>query len=107
MSIPYRFETTHSIAPVVEQYRKLLGEPNNGNDPAKPGGRREINWDGVPDEQAAPAFLPADFFKARGARLVAGGGPPKDPALAAYWFRKSAERGDSEAQFNLGLAFMF
>ena len=61
------------VAPVVEQFRKLLGEPNNGNDPAKSGGRREINWDGVPDEQAAPAFLPADFFKARGARLTTPG----------------------------------
>jgi hypothetical protein len=42
-------------------------------------GRREINWDGVPDELAAPNFLPGDFFnaasepRARGAMLSTPG----------------------------------
>ncbi len=52
------------ITAVVERYRTLLG-PDNGGDPGpKPTGRREINWDKVPDELAAPNFLPADFFNA-------------------------------------------
>jgi hypothetical protein len=61
------------ITGVVEAYRGLLG-PNNGGEPGSRGtGRREINWDGVPDELAAPNFLPPDFFndaaapRARGA----------------------------------------
>lgn len=55
------------IGPLVDQYRALLGDPNNDGTPgSQPGGRREINWDGVPDEQAAPNFLPADFFNAAG-----------------------------------------
>jgi hypothetical protein len=29
-------------------------------------GRREINWDGVPDNRSAPNLLPANFFRARG-----------------------------------------
>src|SRR5262245_38583137 len=58
-----------NVAPLIEKYRKLIGEPNNGDGPAQPGGRREINWDGVPDDKAAPAFLAPDAFKARGARL--------------------------------------
>jgi hypothetical protein len=69
------------ITPIVEQYRAILGEPNNGGAPgAHATGRREINWDGVPDEAAAPNFLPADFFnadvepRARGARLATPGG---------------------------------
>jgi hypothetical protein len=58
------------IAPLVEHYRKLLGETNNGNAPGPlPSGRREINWDGIPDEKAAPAFLPPDIFRNRGAIL--------------------------------------
>ncbi len=62
------------IKPVVAQYRKLLGEPNNGNKHGSQGsGRREINWDGVPDNKAAPAFLPSDVFKARGAILKTPG----------------------------------
>jgi hypothetical protein len=61
------------VVPLVEAYRKLLGDPNNGNDPAKSSGRREINWDGVPDDKAAPAFLPSDVFKNRGAILKTPG----------------------------------
>jgi len=58
------------IAPLVEQYRQLLGEANNGSAPGPlPSGRREINWDGIPDEKAAPAFLPYDIFRNRGAIL--------------------------------------
>ena len=50
------------IQPAVARYRRLLGED-----------RREINWDGVPDDLASPAALPADFFRARGAILTTPG----------------------------------
>jgi hypothetical protein len=63
----------------VEKFRGLLG-PNNGGAPGgKPKGRREINWDAVPDELAAPHALPANFFnaaeapRARGALLTTPG----------------------------------
>ena len=52
------------ITSVVEQYRTLLGANNGGEPGSKASGRREINWDGVPDESAAPNFLPGDFFNA-------------------------------------------
>ena len=61
------------VAPLVDKYRKLVGEPDNGNNPAQQGGRREINWDGVPDDRAAPGFLSPDVFKARGAKLTTPG----------------------------------
>ena len=68
------------IASVVAAYRTLLGDPNNGGTPvAHATGRREINWDGVPDALAAPNFLPGDFFnatadpRARGALLATPG----------------------------------
>jgi hypothetical protein len=68
------------VTPLVEEYRAILGEPNNGSTlGSQPTGRREINWDGVPDQFAAPNFLPADFFnatqepRARGARLTTPG----------------------------------
>ncbi len=61
-----------NIIPLIEQFRNLLGE-NNGNKPAQSKGRREINWDGVPDEKAAPAFLPSDVFRVRGAILETPG----------------------------------
>lgn len=53
------------IGSAVDEYRGLLG-PDNGSEPGSQGssGYREINWDGVPDELAAPNFLPSDFFNA-------------------------------------------
>jgi hypothetical protein len=70
---PIVVSATGDITAAVEQYRELLG-PNNGGEPGSRGsGRREINWDGVPDELSAPNFLPPDFFndaaapRARGA----------------------------------------
>jgi hypothetical protein len=53
------------ITAAVDEYRALLGE-NNGGDPGTNGssGYREINWDTLPDEIAAPNFLASDFFNA-------------------------------------------
>jgi hypothetical protein len=51
------------VAAAVEEFRALLGEPNNGGEPGlRDSGRRELNWDGVPDELSSPNFLPGDFF---------------------------------------------
>lgn len=65
---------------IVNVFRAALGEPDNGGAPGPHStGRREIDWDGVPDEYAAPNFLPADFFnaitdpRARGALLSTQG----------------------------------
>jgi hypothetical protein len=52
------------VLPDIEEYRALLG-PDNGGAPGQyESGRREINWDAVPDEFAAPNALPSDFFNA-------------------------------------------
>jgi hypothetical protein len=68
------------VGPLVEKYRALLGDPDNGSaSGSQPAGRRELNWDSIPDEFAAPNLLPADFFNAtvgprvRGARLSTPG----------------------------------
>lgn len=64
------------IAASVDEFRSLVGGPDNGGAPGyRSSGRRELNWDGVPDELASPNFLPMDFFndtvepRARGAFL--------------------------------------
>ena len=38
--------TTTSIQSTLDQFREAIGAKNNGNDPAKDSGHREINWDG-------------------------------------------------------------
>jgi hypothetical protein len=64
------------IQVAVEEFRNFLGANNGvGGTPGDtgaifPSGRREINWDGVPDRFAAPNNLPANFFNANSPRGV-------------------------------------
>jgi hypothetical protein len=68
-----------NITANVDEYRALLGPDNGGAPATHDTGRREINWDQVPDELAAPNPLPGDFFNgagdptARGAALETPG----------------------------------
>jgi hypothetical protein len=61
------------IQSALDEYRSLLGADNGGTAGSQSSGRREINWDAVPDSLAAPSFLPPHFFntnigtRARGA----------------------------------------
>src|SRR2546421_11701026 len=63
------------IQATVDAFRTSLGTLN----PNVPGsfgtGRREINWDGVPDALSAPNNLPANFFNANSPRGVIFGTP--------------------------------
>jgi hypothetical protein len=53
----------------VNAFRDFLGT-NNGVGGSFGTGRREINWDGVPDAFADPNFLPPNFFNANSPRGV-------------------------------------
>jgi hypothetical protein len=59
-----------AIQPAVDQFRTDLGGANNGAGGAFQTGRREINWDGVPDSFAEPNALPFDFFNVNSPRGV-------------------------------------
>jgi hypothetical protein len=62
-----------AIQAAVDSFRNSLGTNNGANPPAQSSGRREINWDGVPDDRAAPSFMPEGQFRARGALLSTPG----------------------------------
>jgi hypothetical protein len=51
-----------AIQSAVDQFRADLGGGDNGTGGAFLGGRREIDWDDVPDDKAEPNALPYDFF---------------------------------------------
>jgi hypothetical protein len=76
---PTVIEGAGDIRAQVDEFRGLLGPDNGGAPDGDPDGRREINWDAVPDELAAPNALPGDFFNsdedptARGAVLETPG----------------------------------
>jgi hypothetical protein len=59
-----------AILTPVDAFRAALGALNPNNGPAFPNGRREINWDGVPDARSAPNALPGDFFSVNSPRGV-------------------------------------
>src|SRR5919109_280831 len=58
------------IQAAVDDFRAFLGDLNPNVPGAFPDGRREINWDGVPDAFAAPNNLPANFFNFNSPRGV-------------------------------------
>ena len=59
--------TPADIQATVDQFRAGLGA-NNGVGGSFSGGRREINWDGVPDSFSSPNALPGNFFNANSPR---------------------------------------
>lgn len=73
-AVPTTVSGSGDITAVVEEYRQLLGGVNNGGDPGSKGptGYREINWDSLPDEEAAPNLYAPDFFNAPAAPRARG-----------------------------------
>ncbi len=58
------------IQTIVDAFRTALGTLNANVAGSFPSGRREINWDGVPDAVSAPNNLPPDFFNVNSPRGV-------------------------------------
>ena len=72
-----------AIQATVDAFRTSLG-PLNANVAGSFGsGRREINWDGVPDALAAPNNLPANFFNVNSPRGVVFSTPGTGFAVSA------------------------
>ncbi len=59
----------------VDAFRASLGSLNPNVAGSFGSGRREINWDGVPDGFAAPGNLPANFFNTNSPRGAVFSGP--------------------------------
>ena len=58
------------IQAAVDMFRTALGPLNPNVVGSFATGRREINWDGVPDALSAPNLLPANFFNVNSPRGV-------------------------------------
>jgi hypothetical protein len=59
-----------AIQSIVDQFRTDLGGANNGVGGSFISGRREINWDGVPDNFSEPNNFPVNFFNVNSPRGV-------------------------------------
>jgi hypothetical protein len=81
-----------AIQGTVDAFRTDLGTLNPNSAGSFGSGRREINWDGVPDSFAAPNNLPANFFNVNSPRGVVFGTP-------GTGFQVSANAGVAPIQF--------
>jgi hypothetical protein len=59
-----------ALQAIVDQFRTDLGGANNGVGGSFISGRREINWDGVPDSFSEPNNFPPNFFNVNSPRGV-------------------------------------
>src|SRR5688500_2903467 len=59
-----------ALQAIVDQFRADLGGANNGVGGLFKTGRREVNWDGVPDAFSEPNNFPVDFFNVNSPRGV-------------------------------------
>jgi hypothetical protein len=86
-----------AIQATVDQFRADLGGANNGVGGLFKTGRREINWDGVPDSASAPNLFPANFFNVNSPRGVVFTSIPNggsgQTALANFFVSASAASG--------------
>jgi hypothetical protein len=79
-----------TLKPIVDQFRADLGDPLNPNVVGSfQSGRREINWDGVPDGFSSPNTQPANFFNANSPRGAVFTTPCENAT-----FRVSAKTGN-------------
>lgn len=71
------------IQTAVDQFRTDLGSLNPNVAGSFGEGRREINWDGVPDAFSAPNVLPLNFFNANSPRGAVFSTPGTGVAVSA------------------------
>jgi hypothetical protein len=71
------------IQATVDQFRTSLGTLNPNNGQSFGSGRREVNWDGVPDSFSSPNFMPGNFFNANSPRGVVFSTPGTGLAVSA------------------------
>lgn len=80
------------IQGTVDSFRTALGTLNPNVAGSLGTGRREINWDGIPDALSAPNNLPANFFNVNSPRGVIFSGAPA--------FQVSANAGVAPVRFD-------
>lgn len=91
-----------AIQTAVDQFRADLGALNPNVRQTFAGGRREINWDGVPEGASAPNFIAADFFNfnsPRGVMFTSTAGPFVNGTLAQPFQISSSAASGTPVRF--------
>jgi hypothetical protein len=88
---------TTALQAIVDQFRADLGGVNNGVGGLFTSGRREINWDGVPDAFSEPNDFPLDFFNVNSPRGVIFGAIEDETGAGLNHFAVSATTASGTA----------
>ena len=91
-----------SIQAAVDQFRADLGQLNPNVRQTFSTGRREINWDGVPNGASAPNFLRPDFFNLnspRGVMFTSTTGPDLRGVIAQPFIVSSTAASGTPVRF--------
>lgn len=86
-----------AIQAMVDQFRADLGGANNGVGGSFQTGRREVNWDGVPDSFSEPNNLPVNFFNSNSPRGLMFNSIENDTGAALNQFAVSATTASGTA----------
>jgi FG-GAP-like repeat len=79
-----------ALQAIVDLFRSDLGGANNGVGGSFTSGRREINWDGVPDANSEPNNLATNFFNVNSPRGLIFNAIETDTGAALNQFAVSA-----------------
>lgn len=88
-----------TIQSTVDAFRASLGTLNSNIFGSFGNGRREINWDGVPDMASAPNNLAGNFFNTASLRGVVLSTPGSGLQVSANASVASAEFGNIDASY--------
>ena len=88
-----------AIQGTVDSFRAALGALNPNVVGSFGSGRREINWDGVPDAFSAPNNLPGNFFNANSPRGVVLSTPGSGLQVSANAGVAPVEFGNIDASY--------
>ena len=88
---------TAALQAIVDQFRADLGGANNGVGGSFRTGRRELNWDGVPDSFSEPNDFPVDFFNVNSPRGVIFNAVEDETGAALNKFAVSANAASGVA----------
>ena len=89
--------STAGLQTIVDLFRADLGGANNGVGGSFVTGRREINWDGVPDNFSEPNDFPVDFFNVNSPRGVIFNAIEDETGAALNHFAVSATQASGVA----------
>ncbi len=69
---PTVLKASGNIQATMDEFRNMLGANNGNTSGSQSTGRRELNWDGIPDSIAAPNYYIRDFFNNPAFHLTRG-----------------------------------